>query len=480
MKKNVLVIICDQLRKDTLGCYGNKNISTPNIDDLFKDSVMYTRNYVANPICMPNRHTLFSGMYPHNHGVWTNGILTKDEDYNLMYHLKDNGYNTASIGKIHFEPNGGDVSNGSKECDAWYKTDEGQNFHGPYRGFDYIELVNQHHGIGGHMIPWFYANGGTDEMFDTKENDCYDVPKNLHSTAFVGERTSAYIRSKEKDKPFFLVASFPDPHHPYSSPTECYNKIKDKEYSTPIGTADDLTTRPARYTQLLNGEWSRGKISAPSHLGGLSKEDGEKRIRHTYAMVELIDEYIGKIMNTLIEENLLDDTIIIFTADHGELLGDHGLWTKGPFFYEGLVSTPLAIKTPRATPRICEDLISAVDFAPTICDLLGVDIPYYMDGISQKSTLVADTNLRNNCMIEYRNGYEKKDINYKVVLDKQYKYVLAQNGEQELNDMKNDPCEKTNLAGDKQYDEVIMQYKESLLLEMLKSESKKPLQYTHA
>ena len=154
--KNILFILCDQLRKDSLGCYGNPYAVTPHLDALAGRSTRFTRNYVANPICMPNRHSLFSGMYPRNHGVWTNGLLVPDCGDNLMHHLSKHGYQTASIGKIHFEPDGCSAECGSMESeDLWQKNPKMNDFHGPFWGFDYIELADRHHGTSGHMTEWF-------------------------------------------------------------------------------------------------------------------------------------------------------------------------------------------------------------------------------------------------------------------------------------------------------------------------------------
>lgn len=488
MQKNVLVIMCDQLRKDCLGCYGNTAIHTPNIDALAKESVQCVRNYAANPICMPNRLTLFSGMYPKNHGIWTNGLLIKDEGYTLMHHLQQNGYQTASIGKIHFEPTGCAADCGSKESNAWWNANpDADNFHGPFWGFDYIELIDNHQGIGGHMKKWFYAHGGKDEMFSGKDHTLEritgpdSVPKELHSSAFVGIRTCNYLTEiRDKNKPFFAVASFPDPHHPFTSPQECYDQVKYRHLQPPVGDPEDLKTRPARYQQQYQGAWDRSGVHEISQPNGISEELARERTLHTYAMIELIDEYVGKILTTLKEQGLWENTIVVFTSDHGELLGDHGLWTKGPFFYEGLISTPLLVKAPKMKAGICDEMISAVDFAPTLCDMLELPIPFYMDGISQKNTLLGGLAVREQCMLEYRNGYFENDLNHKVLITKDFKYALCQTGEEELTDLSADPQERKNIAADEQYSMQKQKMKEALLMEMLRTESKKPYQLSLA
>lgn len=482
---NILMIVCDQLRKDCLGCYGNTDIHTPNLDRLAAESIVCTGNYVANPICMPNRMTMFSGMYPRNHGIWTNGLLIRDEGVTLMNHLKEFGYATASIGKIHFEPGGCEPEAGSRECEIWWEQEKKADlFHGPYWGFDYIELQDNHHKPSHHMIQWFKEHGGTEDMtrihssVGDKESGIMDMPAALHPSSYIGERTVNYLRClRPRDKPFFLTASFTDPHHPFVSPRESYEKRNNLGYRKPVGTPEDLKTRPSHYREHLDGSWSRSGLKVPGHPGGVAENTAEERIKNTYAMIELIDENVGKILKELEVQGLKDNTIIIFTSDHGELLGDFGLWHKGPFFYEGLINTPLIIKIPGVAPGICHELISDADLVPTICELIDVPIPYYVNGISHRDTLIAGKKgRRTHCLVEYRNGYFEKDCNCKVLITKRYKYMRYENGEKELTDLLNDPCELANVCENPCYQEVERELAETLLMELLRTESKKPYQ----
>lgn len=489
--KNVLFILCDQLRKDSLGCYGNPYAETPNLDRLAQNSVQFTRNYVANPICMPNRHTLFSGMYPRNHGVWTNGLLVRDSGDNLMHYLSENGYQTASIGKIHFEPDGCGAEDGSMESEElWKKKPEMNDFHGPFWGFDYIELADRHHGASGHMVDWFRKKGGTEEMFCSKlnpndpETGVDPVPEELHSTAFVGERMCHYLEHiRAKDKPFFAVASFPDPHHPFIVPKSSAQRWENREVKPPIGTKEELSDRPMRYLQQAKGEWSRQGVKPAAYPDGLPESAARQRFAYTYAMVEMIDTQVGRILKTLDNLGLSEDTIVVFTSDHGELLGDYGLWMKGPFFLEGLLSTPLLISVPGYQHNGAVDhLFSSVDLAPTLCGLLGLEPSYYCDGQDQSAIWDAGLTetLRKSCLVEYRNGYGEKDCNYKVLITQDYKYVYNQKGERELFDLKNDGAERTNLLGNGRSHEYEPVMQSLLMQELLKTESKRPKQISLA
>ncbi len=487
MKKNVLVIMTDQQRKDSLGCYGNAYAQTPFLDSLAREAVRFNRAYVANPICMPNRHSLFSGRYPHNHGVYTNGLLLQDNGCNILHHLSNRGWQTANIGKIHFTPtDGGD---GGESVDSWADERANYSWHGPYWGFEYVELTVGHSRQKGHYREWFLKNGGNDGMYadcsESGDAGCMtmSLPEELHSSSFVGDRTCEWLRRKrDPSRPFFLVASFPDPHFPFDPPAESVERFRKEEPPMPTGCGEDLETRPEHYRKHFRGEWHRsGETPANTTPDGVSRKHTLERIRNTHAMVSLIDQNIGKILNTLRKLELEKDTIVIFTSDHGELLGDHGLWYKGPFYYEGLVNVPLLMRVPGVGARVDEGLFSAVDLAPTLCELLGVEIPDYIDGVSQAPHLYdSRIKTRDWCIVEYRNGFGKMDRASRALITERYKYVRYQNGERELTDLTEDPAEKRNVAELAENASVCSRLDEKMLEAMLNTENQYPQQISFA
>ena len=304
----------------------------------------------------------------------------------------------------------------------------------------------------------------------------YDpVPEELHSSAFVGERMCHYLSHiRDPKKPFFAVASFPDPHHPFISPKTALERWRGKPLQEPCGSPDDLNCRPERYRQMLNGEWSRSGLKKARYPGGISKELSQARLENTYAMVEMIDTQVGRILDTLHEQGLDKDTIIVFTSDHGELFGDYGLWTKGPFFFEGLISTPLLLSVPGRQAGTFDALFSAVDLAPTLCGLLSLPVPYYCDGLDLSGAVMAESQVhRDACLLEYRNGYESCDCNHKVLITQRYKYVHSQNGDRELTDLQEDPQEKRNLLYEDPQNPLGDHMMKLLLEEVLCTESKK-------
>lgn len=532
-KKNLVLIMCDQLRKDFLGCYGNEYVNTPNIDSLAAHSTVFDHCYVNNPICMPSRMSIFTGLYPHNHNQWTNGNQLEHPLRTLADHLHDNGYHTGSIGKLHFQctdcgKNAPHIS--MEDHRLWEEKGDNIDWYGPYWGFEHVEFTSGHATKPlAHYGKWYHEHGGKDEWAVAKPVEGFDacpvttMPENLHDSMFVGERAAAYISEHANDdQPFFLTASFPDPHHPFNPPLETALRYKDVPVKMPVNEDDDLHTRPRHYHYHQYGVWHRAGLLHP--LPDMPEEDKEKcgkcadqiaqfmdekilqglgllthgdssgeeykpsvlsaherdqRIRNTYAMVDLIDKGVGKILDALKESGALEDTVIIFTADHGELMGDHGLWLKGPFFYDGLVNVPLMMHTPEDNASVTEALASSVDIYPTCCELLGVPTPRSCDGMSQAAALRGEK-VRTECLFEYRNGYFENDVYTLGYVDEKYKFVQYQNGDVEMTDRINDPEENVNIVYNGANPELLAEYRNKLLNMMLNTASKFPEQYCHA
>ncbi|MBN2711394.1 MAG: sulfatase-like hydrolase/transferase [Planctomycetes bacterium] len=485
--KNILLILTDQQRKDSLGSYGNTICKTPNLDRIAESGVRFNRNYVANPICMPNRACILTGQNLRNHGLWTNGLLL-DEFRTVANELSEQGYQTASFGKIHLQPFGGDHDH-PEAAVHWKDKSNAYDWTGPYFGFEHVELTISHTSRIAHYGQWFREHGGTEEMgrLDTltgaPQSGTRPMPSELHDSAFVGDRVSAFLKDeRDRSKPFFCVASFPDPHHPFNPPEDAAKDYPHDNVTMPTGSAEDLASRPAHYAQHFRGEWHRKGMHDSKHPEGLSEEHTRERIAHTYAMVDLIDRNVGKILDALESEGLRENTVVIFTSDHGELLGDHGLWFKGPFFYEGLISTPLIISAPgEVAPGVSENLSSAIDLVPTMCDLAGASAPYYADGISLAPHLRdSKCETRKQALVEYHNGYGAADSPSKVLITERWKYVQYANGDAELTDLQNDPEERVNLAGAGEYAPVVQEMKGRMLEEILATSKKNPEQISHA
>lgn len=487
-RPNVLLVLTDQQRRDSLGCYGNPIGRTPNLDRLASRGVRFDRNYVANPICMPNRLSIFTGRNIRNHGLWTNGLLV-GECRTLPGWFAEHGYRTASIGKIHFTPYGGRAGN-LESAEYWKSAEANPDWYGPYWGFQHVELTIGHTAQLAHYGQWFRTYGGTAEMMKPHPvvagGDSYRrrLPEELHDSAFVAERSIAFLREcRHADQPFFLVASFPDPHHPFDPPETVAAQYDPAAVPLPVGGREDLAARPPHYLQHFRGEWSRHGLVAPAHPDGYSEVATRERIAHTCAMVELIDRNVGRILEHLEQSGLADNTIVVFTSDHGELLGDHGLWYKGPFYYEGLLNTPLIVAGPGLLSGVVSDaLFSDLDIAPTLCDLAAIPPLPGMDGVSQKTHLDDPRRrVRDHCLIEYRNGYGAADVSSKCIVADDMKYVRYQDGVEELTDLGEDPQEMFNLAASSaNAGGTVAQMRTRLLDAILATECKTPEQLSHA
>lgn len=475
-----LVLICtDQQRRDGVGCYENAIVDTPRLDRLASEGLRFTRACVANPICMPNRMSMFTGCYPRNHGTWTNGLLGAPDLPALSGLLSSAGYATASVGKLHFMPYGGG-DHGWESRARWERLGDGFDWSGPYGGFEHCELSVGHTQAVAHYGRWFRERGGTDAMLEPGPDETRPLPEELHDSVWVGERSASCIR-EHRDRPFFLFASFPDPHHPFDPPESLAAKYANRDLPGPVGGPDDLVTRPSHYTAHFRGGWHRSGPVAEEHRHGPSREVVRSRRANTAAMVELIDRGVGTILDAIDECGLADDTLVVFTSDHGELLGDHGLWYKGPFFYEGLLGVPLIIRGPGVRTGVTDALVSTVDLAPTLLESLAVGVPDAMDGASFAAHLRdGDTLTRDRCLVEYRNGYRDADRAAMALVTERFKYVRYQDGERELTDLIADPEERRNVAGDPQYRETVRAMEEALLSEVLATGARRPQQISHA
>jgi arylsulfatase A-like enzyme len=390
-KKNMLFIITDQLRADHLACYGNQEIKTPNIDALAKEGLRFTNAYCANPICMPNRSTIFTSKYPSIHGVRCNGINLDPKIPTFTQSLRDCGYHTISIGKIHlncFTPLFSRKENSVEQIVSWAFQTKNKRVEvpKPYYGFDEVDLVVGHgDAVVGHYLDWLeernleYAEsikGRVHKLFD-KSYYSTQLPEELYHTSYITEKTIAFIKSfsegKYGDKPFFLHCSFPDPHHPVCPPGKYQEMYKPQE----------IELSPSFNDKLDNHEILGECIDNPHDLTAYLRRTTEEEIRnflaYTYGSISMIDWGIGQILAALGSFDLDKNTIIIFTSDHGEICGDHGIIFKGMAHFRGIINVPMIWKVPNLTKEntVTNSLASSIDIPSTILNLLQINKEHY-------------------------------------------------------------------------------------------------------
>ncbi len=364
-RPNILLICTDQQRYDALGCYGNAAISTPQIDAFAAEGILFERCYVQSPVCAPSRASLLTGQYPHVHGLWANGVMLPPGRERFPRALANADYDCGVIGKMHLAAcHGGRTE---RRDDDGFRVYEWA--HDPTHGSPenaYHRWLEAHH-------PALYA-AATAHGFGRVGHDAvgFDtMPTEAHYSRWVGERTIDFLRDgREPEKPFFLWANFYDPHHPFVAPQEYLDRYDPATVPSPVGGPAGLTTRPP----ILTAASKKSYAGIARGFAEYSAGEIQEAVAAYYAMVTLIDDEVGRILATLADLGLAENTLVIFTSDHGEMLGDHALMLKGPMMYEGATRVPLILRWPGQLPtgerRV--DLVQWLDLGPTILDAAGL------------------------------------------------------------------------------------------------------------
>lgn len=465
---NILCFVTDQLRADHLGCYGNPQVRTPNIDRIAREGILFTESYVANPVCMPNRASLFTGRFPKAHGVRENGIALDPDETVLPELLREAGYQTVSIGKIHLAPFGARRNSVRYEWELYeskeYWDDENRDLPLPFYGFEEVCLVDGHGPyVFGHYKRWLDAHyPGEYEKLSmsraleppTGARECWkaSIPPELHYNTFIGNRAIEWLRERRTpNRPFFMWCSFPDPHHPYSPPRPYCDLYDPKEIDFhPARREGELDKLPDYFRMSYEGALVTGGLRGD--LRKVTDEHYREIVALTYGMITMVDHEIGRILEELERLSLLENTIVVFISDHGDLMGDHWLINKGPYLYKGLVRVPTIWRVPgMQSGRTSDAFISSVDLCPTLLDLLGLPIPESVQGCSYKPLLSGQSNnMRESIYIEFDESYIGDRL--RSIRTKEWA-LTAHAGRKDglLFDLRNDPLELNNLWDDPAY-----------------------------
>jgi arylsulfatase A-like enzyme len=466
-KPNILLITSDQQHYDTLGI-DNPRIKTPNLDRLAQDGTLFTRAYCNSPVCSPSRSTMITGMYPSYHGCWNLGCKLPEDVPTIGDALIDNGFVTSLIGKAHFQPLATQSNVKSLECQPILRDlDFWRGFHGPWYGFQNIEIARNHGDeahVGQHYAIWMEEHGLANwrDFYqqwppaegETQRQHEWDLPEELHYTTWTADKTiEAIRRDTSANKPFFTWASFHDPHPPYLVP-EPWASMYDPDDMVG-GTLDsgELELLPPHFalTQQVSPDFSSyqespyGNHGFHTHL--MSPEKLRKNIAVYYGMISFMDRQIGRILQSLEETGGADNTIVVFTTDHGHFLGQHGLVAKGAFHFEDLLRLPFLVRKPGDVPagRRSNALQSLVDLAPTFLSACGIDVPAVMQGVNQWDVWRGVTDsARDEVIVEFR--HQPSAVQLRTYIDHRYKLTVYRNHEYgELFDLEKDPEERHNL-----------------------------------
>ena len=481
-RPNILLITSDQQRGD---CYGfeGRAVKTPHLDQMARDGTRFSACITPNVVCQPSRASILTGLLPRTHGVQDNGIdlPAASGEAGFAGELGRAGYATGFIGKAHFATSHTFAATGTPECRHSMERYDA-NWHGPYMGFEHVELVVEGHNqwppkappSGQHYEHWYYADGRGEEknrLYETRLPPLSDATQTFHSalppawhnSTWIGDRTIAYLRRRH-DRPFCVWASFPDPHHPFDAPAPWSYLHHPDEVDLPEQRTLDLDRRPWWHQASLTGtpqiDPELRKIRERySRIPTQNDRQLRELIANYYGMIALIDHNVGRILIELQSLGLADNTLVVYSTDHGDWLGDHGLILKGPMHYEGLLRVGCIVQGPGVpAARVIDDPVSTLDFTDTFYDYAAAPV----QGSGHSRSL--------RPLIEGRHGHGRDfafnewqlnasrcgvELALCTVRSKTHKLTLEQNsGAGELYDLVNDPQEMDNLFDDAGYGAV--------------------------
>ncbi len=517
-KPNFLFIMSDQLRLDRTGFGGNKIVQTPNLDQLAARSVQFNRAYCNSPSCGPSRASLTAGRMPSATGSWTNAISLDPESNTFVRVLRNSGYKTGLFGKSHLQDcidrrpskDGSNMLDLSKlglvrrppqgegraverrwqqetDWDKWERHwlhKEGKvEMPEDYYGYDQVELTLNHDDRpGGHHYWWVKEQGGDPDTIGGLANTIdpfkpwdqvwkSNCPLEYYTTTYITDRaTDMMSKAVENDEPFFITASFPDPHHPFGVPEPYYSMYDREAIPIPETFYNEHEDGMPQFKKMVSerGANKRGPFSFSPSL-----EQFKEATAAEYGSITLLDEGIGQLLAKLDELGIADNTVVIFCADHGELGGDHGLILKFASHHQGVIQVPFLIAAPGFDPSQTDSLACLLDIGQTVLDLAG-EQPYIgMQGHSLRPVLQdGSAHVRDSVLVE--EAYQAdfiglgKDHYMQSIVTDQHRLTIYFGSEMgELYDLENDPLETNNLFDDPQAAELKTQLMSKLIQEMI-------------
>lgn len=389
--RNVIIFYTDQQRADSLGCMGNSLARTPVIDGLARRGVLYTQHYSVNPVCMPSRAAFITGRYPQANGVIDNGVPLPQNQLTIPEVFRRHGYHTASFGKLHFQPYKSYPGSTSMEGMERWNAGELDNWRGPYYGFDEVALTSSHgEACTGTYGRWRAKNfpdlrlGPENAQGETNFPQLLSykssLPLEAHPSTWVADQAIDFLNRYDGKAPFYIHVSFPDPHHPFTPPAPYHSIFDDVTFPPPHAVEGENERKPKPYREAMTGNPFPNDGEA-RHLPELVGKAYQQVVAHTYAMITLIDDCIGRVLAQVEELDLLSNTILVFTSDHGDFLGDHHFLFKGQIPCRSLLHIPLILVSPDSKPGIVPAVCSNIDVMPTLLMLSDIKTPHTVQGV---------------------------------------------------------------------------------------------------
>jgi len=441
---NVLLLMSDQHRRDAIRAAGSPVARTPNLDSLAAGGTRFDSAYCANPVCVPSRASLLTGLYTHRHGAFNNGIPWPLEHRTIAHYFGRAGYATGLIGKMHFvdaQTHGFDYH---LDFNDWFQ------LLGPKTRLYADELGQPNSGSGQPQIddvqrdlgdPWKGEREADGREGSVAVGRVSRIPEEYQFESFVSRESVRFLNRFGKQQPFFLIASFLKPHDPFM-PIERFARMfrpEDMRLPDTWGKVDPATA-PAEVRRLLERNGPTPELR--------SADAARRRIALYYASLAQMDEELGKILAALRSLELDRNTIVLYTSDHGEMLGDLGLWQKFQF-YEGSCGVPLLVRAPGVTQpgAVCRQPLSQVQILPTLAELCGVSVPSDLDGKSFAAQLRSPATV-NDAPVYSEYALRSRGAKY-MIRRGNLKYTFRTHDRAELFDLRSDPAEMHNLALDK-------------------------------
>lgn len=460
-RPNILWYCTDQQRYDTIHALGNAHIRTPALDKFVGAGTAFRKAYIQSPICTPSRASFLTGRYPASTHVHRNGnAYFPDHEVLVTKLLTDAGYDCGLIGKLHLASAADGVET---------RTDDG------YRAFHYshhpMASSKEDSTVYNDYARWLAEEKNVDPgaLYAKINGFCTEgVPAELHQSTWCTDMAIRFIE-QDRDGPWMLSMNPFDPHPPFDPPKEYLDRYDPDDLPPPLFRPSDLE-RQKQFgdicQQAVHASDPAGEnATEPSHIGETSTAtlpprsfNGRKVKAAYYAMIELLDDQFGRLIDYLDEQGELENTLIIFHSDHGEQLGDHGLLYKGCRFFEGLVHVPMMFcwQGKIKPAQVSEALVELVDIAPTVLDAAGIDVPDNMQGKSLLPLMCGETDLhhhKDSVVCEFNDALGSAEFSHPthatMNFDGRYKTIVYHGHKLgELFDLKNDPGEFENLWDD--------------------------------
>ncbi len=450
-RPNILFIMVDEMKWNAMSCAGNTIVHTPNLDRLAKEGTYFPAAYTVAPICTPSRYSFFTSRYAHVHGSTDNQTPLREPQVLLPSLLKHAGYETAISGKLHFIPPHLDydfdyfwsfANEGPGKLPRWPE----------YLAQKYPNLKGRGIVPGSQLFPDDPLGGDLAKL---------SYPAQDYQTPWITDRALDYLTLRNKEKPFFLFVSYLDPHSPSHLPEPYYSMFDPAKMPVP--------EIPPNIKKLREEEIAARNVErAGRHL-----IDNPEIIRHLtanyYGTIKMIDDEVGRLLRQLEADGLADNTIVVFTADHGNMLGDLGRWFKG-VMYEGSSRIPLMIKAPAKSPfaehfnrgKAVAELVENIDVMPTLCEMIGLALPAQgIQGQSLAPLVAGKAAAWKNRVFAERGSMMIRTPQYKLIKNDD-RELRRGAGEFELYDLTRDPGETHNLIADSAHAKIVAELKAQL------------------